>query len=167
MCRAAFLAGPQRGAYPLSHALEPDPMTQLLKRYLGAGDELARLHDHATRLRRLQTALEVHLPSALAGACSVANLKGDTLVLLASNGAAAAKLKQIAPSLIESFRLSGQPLKTIQVRVGVREERAPPRPPSNRSLSDAARLSLAEFSSTLPEDSPLRKSVERLIERSR
>ena len=78
-------------------------MTQLIQRFLGSGDALARLRDHAARLRRLQTVLEQHLPPALAAACSVANLKGDTLVLLAHGGAVAARLKQIAPTLAEQF----------------------------------------------------------------
>lgn len=142
-------------------------MTQLIQRYLGTGDALARLKDHAGRLMRLQTLLEQHLPPALTAACSVANLKGDTLVLLAHGGAVAARLKQIAPSLVQQFASAGLPIKTIQVKVKVIEEHEVARPPTQRILSEKGSQSLTDFSSTLPEGSPLRESLERLVLRSR
>lgn len=142
-------------------------MTQLIQRFLGTGDALARLRDHASRLRRLQAVLETHLPPALVQACAVANVKGDTLVLLAHGGAVAARLKQIAPTLADQFAAAGLPIRTIQVKVKVVEEHdaRPTAPP--RRLSETGRRSLADLSSSLPADSPLRASLERLIERSR
>ncbi len=142
-------------------------MTQLIQRFLGSGDALARLRDHAARLRRLQTVLERHVPPSLAAACSVANLKGDTLMLLAHGGAVAARLKQIAPTLAEQFAAAGLPVKSVQVKVRIIEQHDAPRPPPERKLSDAGRRSLADFSDSLPADSPLRESLERLIARSR
>jgi len=142
-------------------------MTQLIQRFLGSGDALARLRDHAARLRRLQAVLEQHVPKSLAAACSVANLKADTLVLLADGGAVAARLKQIAPTLAEQFAAAGVPVRTVQVKVRIVEERDAPRAAPDRRLSDAGRRSLADFSETLPADSPLRESLERLIARSR
>ena len=142
-------------------------MTQLIQRFLGSGDALARLRDHAARLRRLQAVLEQHVPPALAAACSVANLKNDTLVLLADGGAVAARLKQIAPTLTQQFAAAGLPVKAIQVKVRIIEEHDARRPAPDRKLSDAGRRSLADFSESLPADSPLRESLERLIARSR
>lgn len=142
-------------------------MSNPIHRFLGAGDALARLRDHASRLRRLQTVLEQHLPPALAAGCSVANLKGDTLVLLANGGAVAARLKQIAPTLADQITASGVPIRTIQVKVKVLEEPEARRAAPDRRLSDAGKRSLADFSSSLPADSPLRESLERLIGRSR
>ncbi|MCC4117898.1 DciA family protein [Aromatoleum toluclasticum] len=142
-------------------------MTQLIQRFLGTGDALARLKDHAARLVRLQNLLQQHLPPALASACSVANLKGDTLVLLANGGAAAARLKQIAPSLIQQFGAVGLPIKTVQVKVKVLETHEERRPPPQRTISEDGSRSIADFSATLPADSPLRESLERLVRRSR
>ena len=142
-------------------------MTRPLNGFLGSGDALARLHDHAARLRRLQGLLERELPPALASACSVANLKQDTLVLLAHNGAAAAKLRQLAPTLAARLGANGVALKTVQVKVQVHEgapERSPPVP---RQLGTGGRSSVAAFCATLPEDAPLRASLERLLARSR
>ena len=142
-------------------------MTQLIQRFLGTGDALAQLRDHAARLRRLQAVLAQHLPPALAAACVVANVKEDTLVVLAQGGAVAARLKQIAPTLVEQFTAAGFAVRTIRVKVQVVEERDVPRPVPDRRLSDAGRRSLADLSSSLPPDSPLRESLERLIARSR
>lgn len=142
-------------------------MSQLIQRYLGTGDALARLKDHAARLMRVQDLVQQQLPAALATACSVANLKGDTLILLANGGAAAARLKQIAPTLVEQLALSGVPVRTIQVKVKVLEARDERRPAPTRALSAEGSRSLEDFSATLPEGSPLRESLERMVARSR
>lgn len=142
-------------------------MTSRIQRFLGSGDTLARLADHASRLRRLQTVFEQHVPPALRASCSVANLKDGKLVLLARGGAAAARLKQIAPTLVEQFAVAGVPVTAVQVKVQIVEESEPRRAAPERSLSDAGRRSLAELSATLPPDSPLRESLERLVRRSR
>lgn len=142
-------------------------MTQRIQRFLGSGDALARLADHAARLRRLQAVFEQHVPPALQAACSVANYKDGKLVLLARGGAAAARLKQIAPTLVEQFAAAGVAVAAVQVKVQIVENVEPRRAPPQRRLSDAGRLSLSELSATLPPDSPLRESLQRLVRRSR
>lgn len=142
-------------------------MTRSLQGFLDSGATLERLHEHALRLRRLQALLDGMLPAPLNTACSVANLKGGTLVLLTRNGAAAARLKQTVPTLLQRFAESGVALAAIQVRVGVASEPEPGRPAAARTLPDAARESLAALSASLPEGAPLRESIARLIERSR
>ncbi|TAH49495.1 MAG: DUF721 domain-containing protein [Betaproteobacteria bacterium] len=142
-------------------------MSQLLNRFLGSGDALARLQDHAARLRRLQVVLERGLPPLLAGLCRVANLKDGTLVLSASGGAAAARLRQLTPSLVEHFVAAGHAVQTIKVKVATPETATWRRPPPERHISASARASLTQFAATLPADSPLRASLERLAQRSR
>lgn len=142
-------------------------MTRPLNGFLGSGDALARLHDHAARLRRLQVVVERLLPPALTDACAVANYKNDTLILLARNGAAAAKLKQLTPSLIGEITAAGVLVKNIQVKVQIQDFAVERPAPVARTLSESGKTSLSEFSATLPEDSPLRQSIERLLARSR
>ena len=55
--------------------------TSPIDNFLGSGDTLARLQAHAGRLMRLQRQLEALLPDYMAGACKVANLKGEDLVI--------------------------------------------------------------------------------------
>ena len=142
-------------------------MTQPLQRFLGGGDALEALHEHAMRLRRIQGALETELPAALSSACGVANLKGDQLVLLARNGATAAKLRQMAPSLQSSLAARGFPIGRIQVKVQLQPEIPEATPARARTISADSLQSLRQLATSLPEASPLRASVEHLIERSR
>lgn len=142
-------------------------MSKLLQRYLGSGDALARLQDHAARLRRLQGILESGLPPQLAATCSVANLKGDELVIAARGGAIAVRLKQMIPSLLDHFVRAGYPLTTIRIKVSTPEQTPERRAPTSRAISAAASNQLRDFADTLPADSPLRESLERLARRSR
>ena len=142
-------------------------MTQPLQRFLGGGDALEALHEHAMRLRRIQAAVQTELPPALASACGVANLKGDQLVLLARSGATAAKLRHMAPSLQTSLAARGFSIGRIQVKVQLQHEVPEATPARIRTISADSLHSLRRFAASLPEASPLRASVEHLIERSR
>lgn len=155
------MAGP-----PTSRRFALLPMTRPLSRFLAGGDALARLQDHAARLNRLQTALDGALPPPLAAQCRVANLKDGTLVLSARGGAAAVRLRQLLPSLLERLQHGGHPVQAIKVKVGTPEQVEYRRPPPERHISAAARSGLAAFADSLPADSPLRASLERLIRRS-
>lgn len=142
-------------------------MSQLLHRYLGSGDALARLQDHAARLRRLQTALEAALPPHLAPQCQVANLKEGTLVISAQGGAVAVRLKQMLPSLVEHFARAGHAVQAIKVKVGTPQQVEWRRPPPERHISADAKAGIARFAATLPRDAPLREALERLVRRGR
>ena len=100
-------------------------MTRPLSRFLG-GDALARLQDHAARLNRLQAVLDGMLPPQLQGQCRVANLKEGSLVVAARGGAAAVRVRQILPSLLERLQHGGHPVQSIKVKVGTPEQMATP-----------------------------------------
>lgn len=142
-------------------------MTTPLQRFLGGGDALARLKDHAQRLLRLQSLFESMTGEPLSLACTVANLKGETLVVLASNGATAVRVKQMAPRLIQQFAAHGVLIKALQVKISVAHPQPQRAPPTKRVLSDAGRASLAALCERLPADAPLRASLKALMERSR
>lgn len=142
-------------------------MTRPLQGFLGSGDTLSRLHDHAARLRRLQAALETALPPTLANACTVGNLKGDTLVLFARSGAIAARVKQLLPSLLQNFADAGTLLRKIEVKVTVHNVPEAPRAPVARAIGNAGRKSLEALRDSLPADAPLAAALEQLLRRSR
>jgi hypothetical protein len=142
-------------------------MSNPLHRFLGSGETLTRLHDHARLLLRAQESLRGMLPPALGENCSVANLRDGNLVLFARNGSIAARLRQMVPSLISGFAARGQVVNAIQVKVGLAFEVEPPPPPRARSLGQGGRESLAKLIAELPEEAPLRASLQRLIDRSR
>lgn len=142
-------------------------MTQSLQGFLGSGDALGRLREHAERLRRLQAVLAEHLPAPLANTCSVGNLKGDTLVLIARNGTAAARLNQLLPSIMQHFGHAGVLIGKVQVKVSIGATVEPRPPVPVRIIGERGRDSLAELARSLPEDAPLRASLQRLIDHCR
>lgn len=155
---------PHDGSFPLPTAT----MSQPLRRYLGSGDALARLQDHANRLRRLQSALDDALAPPLASQCRVANLKEGVLVVFAQSGAAAVRLRQMAPTVIGLLNQAGQPIHTLKVKVLVSEPAAPRGSmAADRSLSRSARDHLEHFAAVLPPESDLRAAIERLARRAR
>lgn len=142
-------------------------MNQPLQRFLGSGDTLSRLQDHARTLLRAQEALRGMLPQAMGEACSVANLRDGNLVVFARNGSVASRLRQMVPSLINGFAARGQIVQAIQVKVGVVVEAEAPPPREARALGPGGRESIARLIADLPEDAPLRASLQRMLERSR
>jgi len=73
--------------------------------FLNQVDSVAALMPQAERLIELRQILSSLLPESLARRCSVANYRQGRVVIFASNGATAAKLKLMLPSLLE--QLSG------------------------------------------------------------
>lgn len=95
---------------------------------LGATEELKTLSARARRLRELQTLYVGSAPRALAQSSRVRNLRGGTLLISADNAAIAAKLKQLAPTLLASIRKSEAKITGIRIEVqvsGALHERIP------------------------------------------
>jgi hypothetical protein len=129
-------------------------------------DRLPQLQGINRQLRRLvalQDILTEVLPDSLASSTMVALSAADELVLFADNGAAAAKLKQLAPRILIFFRQRGHEVTGIRVQVQVRI-RHNPLPQKQISLSPTARQAISELSATL-DASPLKSALERLSRR--
>ena len=139
-----------------------------LDAYLNSAGGLARLSAHAGRLVKLQRVFERIAPAYLAASSRVANFKLGKVVIHADSGAVAAKLRQMLPSLVGEFSSEGAEVTEIQVKVQPnhvalqhknRIEAAP--------VGPAAKSDLHRLAETLPEDSPLKEALERLVRRSR
>lgn len=90
---------------------------RLLDDHLKTDESMARLALHASRLQKLQKVLEKIAPSLLARSCRVANFKLGVLVIHAENGAVAAKLRQMAPSMSAAFQSEGEQVAEIRIKV--------------------------------------------------
>jgi hypothetical protein len=121
--------------------------------------ELQALNRELQQLAALQSALAEMLPGGLATSASVALLKAGELILVADNGAAAAKLKQMAPRLLTSLRQRGYDITGIrlQVQVTIRDN---PLPQKQISLSSAARQAINSLSEQIS-PSPLKDALTR------
>ncbi|AUN95628.1 DciA family protein [Pseudazoarcus pumilus] len=142
-------------------------MSEPVQRFLGSGETLARLHDRARTLRRLQEVLARSLPGPLGEACSVANLKGDSVILIARSGSVASRLRHMAPSLTAALAAEGFAVTRVEVKVGVTVAPQEQAPRPSRTVGAAGRESLEKLIAQLPEGDALRASLQRLVDRSR
>jgi hypothetical protein len=122
--------------------------------------QLQGLNRQVRRLLALQDILTEVLPDSLASSTTVALSAANELVLFADSGAIAAKLKLLAPRILDFFRQQGHEVTAIRVQVQVRI-RHNPLPQKQISLSPIARQAISELSSTLGA-SPLKSALERL-----
>jgi hypothetical protein len=131
---------------------------------LGA-PELSTLSRKARRLATLQQLFLDCAPPALTRASRVAQYQTGTLFLAADNAAVAAKLRQLAPSLLSNIRKREPEITGIKIAVQVKEitsqaQRA--RPPGHAGIENLhAFRALAD---ALPE-SGLKSAVRALVRR--
>ena len=101
----------------------------------------------------------------LAAASHLANYKSGIVVIHATSGAVATKLKQLAPTLADGFSRKGVECNGVQVKVQARESGTQSRTSEPKPLSSSASRSLSDLRDNLPE-SPLRAALQTLIERA-
>ncbi|HUL91734.1 MAG TPA: DciA family protein [Burkholderiales bacterium] len=129
--------------------------------FLNQPDAIAALMPHAERLIELREILSSLLPEPLARRCSVANCKQGRVVILASNGAIAAKLKLMLPALLE--QLSGRAMEVTGLEVAVQAlESEHQVPEKSAKISQQAASGLAELCEQLP-DSELKTALSRIV----
>jgi hypothetical protein len=130
------------------------PFTSLLN----ANPELRPLLSKARTLTTLEQHFAAVAPAFLAGATRVSDLKNGQLTLIVQNSALAAKLRQLAPDLVQSLRQRGCAVDALKIRIEVSFR--PPSPPP-RALGPQALEALQDLEQHL-EDSPLKQAVSRL-----
>ena len=85
--------------------------------FLNQPDGIAPLMPQARRLIELRQILAAVLPESLARYCSIANLKQGKVVIFAANGAIAAKLKLMLPTLLEQLSKRAMEVTGLEVCV--------------------------------------------------
>ena len=125
---------------------------------------LSSLWDRTQPLRELQNFTIKYLPANLRSVSRVGAINGDELRLFADSGAAATRLRLLAPTLLAEFRSKGWQFSSIRVAVQVRTD-TPMRPRlTARSVDSDGKRALAALADALPE-SPLQQAVRRLSKR--
>lgn len=102
------------------------------------------------------------MPSYLAQTCQVLGVQSGTLSIAVANATVAAKLRQLAPELIDLLQNRGCEVSGIRVKVQVaypveRPKSAP------RKLGNTAQRALQELSLSL-EDSPLKLALKKMAQ---
>ena len=131
--------------------------------FLSAAPNLQGILQQAQKLLALQEAWNEVVPKPLAAASRVGAVRQQTLIVYASNGAVAGKLRQLVPSLLEKIQKRGVEVTAIRVDVQVE---APPsgKKPKDLTVSHNALSSLKKLEQSL-DDSPLKNALHTLIQR--
>lgn len=146
--------------------MKPPRAGRPLTECLGADSPLGRLQQHAERLARVQRAVDLLLPDYLVGHVRVANLdQGQTLALHVENAAVASRLKMLTARISEGLWAQGVAVQEIKVRVRPPLHEAEP-PPVQRAIADDALDHLDALRETLPDASPLKAPLARLLARA-
>ena len=138
-----------------------------LYQHLDAQDALATLSAHVRLIARVQRAYEKFLPPELTQVSRVINVKQGVVVVSASSGAVAHRLKQLLPSARVALQESAGEVTEVRVKVQAFD---PPRitaPVAPRPVSESARRELLSGAAALDPSSPLRSAMELLVARAK
>jgi hypothetical protein len=133
--------------------------------YLEASPGSDRLASHAAYLIALRRVLAEALPEPLRRSCAIANYKQGKVIFIADNSAAAARLRLLAPSLLQLLGQRGLDVTGLKVEVQP-DARRHTQAVEEKSLrlSSAACGALARAAGSLP-DGALRAAVDALARR--
>ncbi len=133
---------------------------------LGATADQQGLLAQANQLTLMQQTFVEIAPPQLTGHCTLGWLSEGSLTLYASNGAIAAKLKQISPSLLLKFQKKGHEVTAIRVAVQAHHHTTgvDSGADKNRGMGSVGAESLSQLAAGLPE-SPLKTAVESLLKK--
>ena len=140
-------------------------MNHSLESYLEAADGAGKILAHARLLARLARLYQEIAPAHLSQSSVLANFKSGVIVIHASSGAIAAKLRQLGPTLADGFCQRGVECSGVQVKVQARKTAAQSMSSTRKPLSAQAGRSIEGLRDTLP-DSPLRAALDTLLTRS-
>jgi len=133
--------------------------------FLDQPDGIAPLMPQARRLIELRESLAAILPESLARCCSIANYKQGKVVIFAANGAIAAKLKLMIPTLSEQLSKRAKEITGLEVCVQPLTS-DPQVVEKSAKISPGAALEMAKVCEQLP-DSELKITLGRFASRHR
>lgn len=104
------------------------------------------------------------VPEAVARACSVAAIQGETAIVFCGNGAAASRVRAQAKGVARALSRTDAPVSGVRVKV--RADWSVPERPEKRDMSAAGVRAFRELDAALPEGD-LKAAVERLLSHRR
>lgn len=140
-------------------------MQSTLENYLEAADGAGKLLVHARLLMKLTHLYQEIAPTHLGQASCVANYRSGAIVIHATSGAVATKLRQLAPTLVSEFSKQGVECTGVVVKVQAKEIQAQSRASTQKPLSLRVRNELGCLAGSLPASS-LRSALESLLAKS-
>lgn len=142
-------------------AFRPSPLVRV-RGLLQADHAFAAALPEAERLVALNRRFAELVPKAVARACRVAAVQGETALVFCANGAAASRVRAQAKGVAQVLAQAG----VLAVKVKVRADWSLPARPEKQELPSAALGAFRDLESHLPEGD-LKSAVERLLARRR
>lgn len=133
-----------------------------LRNVLGDSPTLAVALPEAERLRELNRRFAGAVPAAVARACRVAAIQGETALIFCANGAAASRVRSQATGVARALARPESPV--LAVKVKVRADWTLPEKREKADLSKTALSAFRELDATLPEGD-LKAAVDALLAR--
>jgi len=131
----------------------------------GTSEDVLR---QAHRLLALQRLYANCVPEPLARTSEPVSLREGELLVRADNGAAAAKLKQMAPTILDKLKTKNQDVTKLLVTVRPADRRLPAADAHEKKARlPAGSVHHFEALSSELQDSPLRSALERLAARQK
>ncbi len=140
-------------------------MHALLEHFLDTADGAGKVMAHARLLLKLARRLNKALPAGLGDAATVANYKSGKVVIHATNGAVAAKIRQMGQRLCSELSQEGVECNVMDVKVQPRQIPWQSRPSTEKPLSARTCGVLRGTAEELPAG-PLRSALETLLARA-
>jgi hypothetical protein len=138
---------------------------QRLNAFLRNNTELAQISEKAQKLTACQKLWDAVVPETLKPYTQAGDISHKRLTVYASNGAVAAKVKLLLPSLLTNLQKHG--LEVTSIRVQVQVQSSPPKPPKvSRKLSPFAATELEKLASQLDDNPALALMLKKLSSRS-
>ncbi|MBS0497174.1 MAG: DUF721 domain-containing protein [Proteobacteria bacterium] len=138
---------------------------------LGKTPEYTHLFKLAQKLREDQSTFFKLIPAQLTQYCSLGRTKDSRLTVLVGNGAIAAKLKQISPSLLLKLQKLGWEITAIQILVQADSISKNTKKPTNQEhtikklkLSQTGKTCLNQLAATLA-DSELKNAIQSFVKK--
>ncbi|MBN9132489.1 MAG: DUF721 domain-containing protein [Nitrosospira multiformis] len=128
--------------------------------------EHQRLFNHVEKLTEMQRAFKKIMPPNLGKHCALGGFSEGSLTICADNGAIAAKLRHMLPSLLLKLQAAGYEVTAIRIAVqaNYRDIRGNDLPERKRQINEGGIKSLNVLAAGLG-DSPLKTAVESLLEK--
>lgn len=137
---------------------------------LGKTPEYESLLSVARQLSLDQSTFHKLIPIQLVHYCSLSRITNGKLTILAENGAIAAKLKQLSPSLLRKLQQSGWEVTSFQILVQAQNSATfikyheKHRDIIKPKLSQTGKECFSQLAATLP-DSELKKAIHSLLKK--
>lgn len=138
---------------------------QRIKAFLNNNADLALISSKAQNLTACQKLWNAVAPETLKSCTQAGEVNHKRLTVYASNGAVAAKVKLLLPSLLTNLQKHGLEVTSIRVQVQVQSTPRKSQKPA-RKLSEFAAIELAKLADQLEQDSSLANTLKKLSRRS-